>query len=65
VIKVAGEVARITILNLAGRMGEAVPDGLSLAVFVPCSFYLVGSTGGAPEKVRRKNLCNLMLFNMK
>src|SRR5580704_15120687 len=49
-IGVAGYVAGVAILDFAGGMGEAVPDGFALAVLVPRAFDLVRGGGGAPEE---------------
>ncbi len=50
-IGIAGDIAGGGALHLAGSMREAVPDGFALAVFVPAAFDLIGSGGGAPDKV--------------
>jgi len=50
-VGVAGDVAGGGALHLAGGVHEAVPDGFALAVFVPSAFDLVGSGGGAPDKL--------------
>src|SRR5580704_5037861 len=49
-IGVAGCVAGVAIFDFAGGMGEAVPDGFALAVFVPRAFDLIRGGGGAPEE---------------
>ncbi len=49
-IGVAGYVAGVAILDFAGSMGEAVPDGFAFAVFFPRAFDLVGGGGCAPEE---------------
>src|ERR1019366_6405785 len=50
-IAVAGDVAGVAVLDLAGSMREAVPNGFALAVFVPCTFDLVRGGGCSPPKV--------------
>ena len=47
-------VAGVTVVGLAGRVGEGVPDGGAAAVFVDGAFYLVGGSGGAPEESLRE-----------
>ena len=41
-IRIAGDVAGIAILNFSGRMREAVPDGFALAIVFPGALDLVG-----------------------
>jgi parallel beta-helix repeat protein len=41
VIVIAGRIARVAVLDLAGRVAEAIPDALALAVLVPAPFDLV------------------------
>jgi len=55
-VVVERDVAGIAAVNLAGRVGEAVPDRLAFAVFVPRAFDLIGRCRRAPEKVLRKIL---------
>ena len=50
-VGIAGDVAGGCALHLAGSVHEAVPDGFALAVFCPSAFDLVGSGGGAPDKL--------------
>jgi len=50
VVVVAGDVAGIGVGDLAGCVGEAVPDGFAFAIFIPCAFDLVRGSGGAPEE---------------
>src|SRR5688572_33439316 len=38
----------VAVLDVAGRVGVRVPDGLALAVFVPRALDLVGGRGDAP-----------------
>ena len=49
-IGIAGGVAGVAVLDFAGSVREAVPDGLAFAVFVPRAFDLIGGSGCAPEK---------------
>jgi hypothetical protein len=48
VVGVTGNVAGVAVQNLPFAVGEAVPDGLPLAVFVPGPFDLIGGGGGSP-----------------
>src|SRR5208282_4097830 len=54
VIGVAGYIAGAAIFDFAGSVGEAIPDGFTLAVGFPCAFDLVSSSGRAPEEVLGK-----------
>jgi hypothetical protein len=55
-IGIARRVARVSVLDFAGSVGEAVPDGFAFAIFLPRAFDLVGGSGRAPEKILRKRL---------
>src|SRR5580700_1846499 len=50
VIGIASYIARIAVPDLAGSVGEAVPNGLAFAIFVPRALDLVGGGSGAPKK---------------
>ena len=50
-IGIAGYVAGVAILDLAGSMREAVPDRFALAVFLPRAFDLISGGGRAPEEI--------------
>ena len=54
VIGVAGLVARFAAFDATGRVGEAVPDRLALAVFARRALDLVGRSGGAPMEAVRE-----------
>jgi hypothetical protein len=49
-VGIAGDVAGVCALHLAGGMREAVPDGFALAVFAPGAFDLIGGGGCSPNK---------------
>jgi hypothetical protein len=54
VIMVVRYVTSVAALDVSRRVGEAVPDRLALAVFVPGAFDLVGDRRGSPEKAIRE-----------
>ena len=54
-VAVAGHIAGVAVLDVAGSVAEPVPDGLALAIFLPGAFDLVGGGGGAPQKARRES----------
>src|SRR5580698_10658015 len=47
---VVGYVAGVVVFDLAGSVGEGIPDGGATAFFVDGTFDLVGGGGGAPEE---------------
>jgi len=47
-------VTSVAALDVSRRVGEAVPDRLALAVFVPGAFDLIGGRRGSPEKAIRE-----------
>jgi hypothetical protein len=49
-VLIAGDIARGSSLHLSDRMRKTIPDGLTLAVLVPCPFYLVRGGSHTPEK---------------
>lgn len=54
VIVIAGGVSGVSVLDIAGLMGEYVPNGRGFTVCVPSAFVLVRGGGNAPHKVFRK-----------
>jgi len=42
--------------DLAGGMGEGIPDGEAFAVFVPPALDLVGGGGAARDEILRKDI---------
>ena len=54
VVVIVGDVAGVSVVGLAGDVGEGVPDGGAAAIFVDGAFDLIGGGGGAPEKSLRK-----------
>jgi len=44
VIRIAGDVPGIAILNFSGRVHEAIPDGFAFAIVFPSAFDLVGGS---------------------
>jgi hypothetical protein len=44
----------VTVLDVSRHVGEAVPNPLALAVFVPGAFDLMGGRRGSPEKAIRE-----------
>jgi hypothetical protein len=50
-VLIAGDVAGGGAFYFADGVGEAVPVGLALAVFVPCAFDLIGGSGYALDEV--------------
>ena len=50
VVVVVGYVAGVAVFDLAGGVGEGVPDGGAAAVFVDGSFDLIGGGCRAPEE---------------
>src|SRR5690606_4835567 len=55
VIGVAGAIAGVAVLDPAGRVREAVPDRLALAVGLPRALDLVGRGRGAPAEAVRED----------
>ena len=53
-VVIVGDVAGVSVVGLAGGVGEGVPDGGAATVFVDCAFDLIGGGGGAPEEAFRK-----------
>ena len=51
VVAVAGPVTGVAVLDIAGGVGEIVPDAPALPVLVPGALALIGSAGHAPEKI--------------
>src|SRR5256884_9483330 len=49
-VGIAGDVAGVCALHLAGGVREAVPDGFALAVFAPGAFDLIGGGRCSPNK---------------
>src|SRR3990172_3219163 len=50
VVVVAGDIARVAVVDVVGRVAKAVPDRLALAVLVPRPLDLVRGRGAAPEE---------------
>ena len=53
VIVIAGDVAGVIVLNVAGSVGVGVPDRFPFAVLVQCTFNLVRRRADAPIKAFR------------
>ena len=53
-IVIAGHVAGVEVLNLAGSVGKAVPNGFAFAIFVPRTFNLVGGGCRTPPEIFRE-----------
>ncbi len=51
VVMVAGDICSCPIQNAVRLMIKAVPDALTLAVFIPGAFDLKGSGGCAPDEI--------------
>jgi hypothetical protein len=51
VVMIASDVAVRSIFNLAWRVGEAIPYGFPLAVFIPCAFDLKCGCGCTPVEI--------------
>ena len=49
-VVVARDIARGAVADRAGRVREAIPDALALAILLPGALDLIGGGGGAPEK---------------
>jgi hypothetical protein len=47
---VVRNVARIVVVDLSWCVGEMIPNGFALAMFVPAAFDLIRSRGGTPDK---------------
>src|SRR5262249_10265406 len=61
VVVVAGDVAVVSVLDLAGRVRKTVPDRLAFAVFVPGAFNLVRRGSRTPPEAPRKLRCRSLL----
>ena len=51
VVAVAGGVAGVAVIDVAGDMGEFVPDAQALAVLIPAALALIGGAGHAPQEI--------------
>ena len=49
-VEVTGHIAVMTLVDLAGGMGEYVPDALSPAAFIGSALNLIGAGSAAPDK---------------
>src|SRR3990172_2051252 len=50
-----GHVTVVIVLDLSGRVCEAVPGGFTLAVLVPCTLDLIRGRSRTPDEVFRKS----------
>jgi hypothetical protein len=57
VVVIVGDVAGISVVGLAGGVGEGVPDGGASTVFVDGAFDLIRSCGRAPKESLRELSC--------
>jgi hypothetical protein len=53
-VGIACDIGLRAVFDFAGRVGEAIPDGLAFDIDVPGSFDLVCGGGNAPVEVLRK-----------
>ena len=61
-VKIACDIAGIAVLDLVGRMREAIPDRLALAVLIVRALDLVRRARGAPQEVfRKRDRCHVIL----
>src|SRR5690554_4992617 len=60
VVVVAGNVARIAILHLAGNVAEGIPDRMPLSTFKPSTLDLIARRRCAPRKTLGKCLHGLI-----
>jgi len=54
-IMVYGNVTGLIVGDLAGYVGEGIPDGDAFAVFVPGALELVSGGGAAPDEILRED----------
>jgi hypothetical protein len=50
-VVVAGEIGVGAVLDFAGLVAKAVPDGFAFPVFMPRALNLEGSCGGPPVEI--------------
>jgi hypothetical protein len=55
VVVIAGHIAGIAVDDVAGGVGESIPDGGTFAGLVPGPFNLVGGSGGTPQEIFGKS----------
>jgi hypothetical protein len=53
-VVIAGDVGVGAVLDAAASVGKTIPDGFTLAVFVPGAFDLIGGSRCAPVEAVRK-----------
>jgi hypothetical protein len=56
-VVVVGYVAGVVVFDLAGDVGEGVPNRRTAPVFVDSSFNLIGGSRGSPEEALWEAAC--------